>query len=74
MTPSPRGGGTLDLLASRIHDVRELLQSVWTAADAPKIRDEMIDTVVKAITEANIIPGQAPESADKGRGGVPLRT
>jgi hypothetical protein len=37
----------------------------------PKIRDEMIDTLIKAITEANMIARQAPESADKGTGGVP---
>jgi len=67
-TDPPYRGGTL---RDHIRYARNLLESVSIAADVPKIRDEVIDTLVKAIIEANMIARHSPESAEKGTGGVP---
>jgi len=56
-------------LRDRVREVRQLLQSVWVAADVPKLRDEVIDKLVGAIHEANEIARQA--SAEPGKGGGP---
>ena len=69
-TPSPWGGGSPDRLVEHIHAARLLSVSVWVAADVPKIRDEMIDRLVKAIAEANELAKEAPNKPEKGGGGV----
>ena len=69
-TPSLWGGGSLDRLVEHIHAARLMLTSVWVAADVPKIRDEMIDRLVKAIIEANELAKEAPTKPEKGGGGV----
>jgi hypothetical protein len=67
-TPCPRGGGTLDLLVSHIHDVRRA-----PPVGVPRIRDEMIDRLVRAIVESNDLAKQASGKAEKGQGGVPTK-
>jgi hypothetical protein len=69
-TPSLWGGGTPDRLVEHIHAARLLAESVWIAADVPKIRDEMIDRLVRAIVEANELAKESPNKPEKGAGGV----
>ena len=69
-TPSPWGGGSADRLVEHVHAARLLFVSVWIAADVPKIRDEMIDRLVRAIVEANELVKEAPSKPEKGGGGV----
>jgi len=69
-TPSLWGGGSLDRLVEHVQAARSLFTSVWVATDVPKIRDEMIDRLVKAIVEANELAKGAPNKPEKGGGGV----
>jgi hypothetical protein len=69
-TPSPWGGGSIHRLAEHVHAARMIASSVWIASDIPKIRDEMIDRLVKAIVEANELAKEAPTKPEKGGGGV----
>jgi hypothetical protein len=48
----------------------DLLQSVWVAANVPKICDEVINRLVRAIVESNGLAKEASEKAKKGQGGV----
>jgi hypothetical protein len=45
LTEYPLGGP----LRNYILQLRRMLDTVWVAADVPKIRDDMIDTLIKAI-------------------------
>lgn len=67
----PYRGGTPGSLKQLVRYARIQLESVPVAADVPRIRDDMIDTLIKAITEANMIAKLSLDSADKGTGGVP---
>ena len=67
----PYRGGTPGSLKQLVRYARIQLESVRVAADVPRIRDDMIDTLIKAITEANMIAKLSLDSADKGTGGVP---
>jgi hypothetical protein len=67
----PYRGGTPCCLTQLVRYARMQLESVRVAADVPRIRDDMIDTLIKAITEANMIAKLSLDSADKGTGGVP---
>jgi hypothetical protein len=47
-----------------------MLDTVWVATDIPRIRDNMIETLIKAIMEADLQAKAAPEAAD---GAVPQK-
>lgn len=70
----PYRGGTppkTDILETHVHEARELLNSVGIAADVPKIRNDLIDTLVKAIATTNDLANQSSSATEKGAGGVP---
>jgi hypothetical protein len=54
-----------------VQQARNLLDSVWIAADVPKIWDEMIDTLVKTIAEANVIPDRHRSQQTRAWAGFP---
>ena len=60
--PLLMGRGASDRLVEHVHAARLLSVFVWIAADVPKIRNEMIDRLVKAIVEANELAREAPTS------------
>ena len=53
-------------LRNYILQLRRMLDTVWVAADVPKIRDDMIDTLIKAIMEADLQAKAAPEATESG--------
>ena len=53
-------------LRNYILQLHRMLDTVWVAADVPKIRDDMIDTLIKAIMEADLQAKAAPEATESG--------
>jgi hypothetical protein len=67
----PLGGVCYSRLADYVSLARDLLFTVRVAADVPKIRDDLIDTLVQAIHETNKLANESSPTGEKGSGGVP---
>lgn len=67
----PSRGGTPASLRELTRHARSLVNSVSIAADVPEVREELIETLVKAVREANEIAKVSSTTTEKGSGGMP---